>query len=619
MFADRQGTRSLLAVGSLWAFIVAVVLYLPPSNVLSWDVFGYYLYLPATLLHGDLALQDQSWVREVMSTYDSSATFYQAGMLADGRWIIKYPMGLAILLAPFFLLGHLVAIITGAPLDGFSTPYQWAIIAAHLIYALIGMLFLRRVLLRFFSDGIVAWVLVLLVLGTNYMHQAMFALAMPHVMLFTLYAGILWCTIRWHDHHRWRDTLALAVLMGMAILSRPSEVVCVFIPLLYGLTDLREWRAHVAGLFRYRGRIAVVLVILLLIGAPQFFYYKWLTGKFLYLSYNNPGEGMELLHPHIREVLFSFRKGWFIYTPMMAFATGGLFLLRRELPSWSWAVVVYFVVNLYVVSSWSCWWYADSFGQRALVQSYAVMALPLAAVLVWISQRAKVLQRGLMIVLIVLVLLNMFQSYQAIRGIIHSSRMTFEAYCDAFFRTTRSERSEELLLVDRNYWTGQGEPDLSRYNEVPYLHVGFESPDGISKGGNLVDSAAFEGKGCYEITSDEPWTPAVKSTLENLTEHDHVWVKVSCMVRYPQGGSMPAKVALVATFDHNGHSYMWKATTYEPSADHNDGWVRMTTWYLTPEVRVPSDNLLIYAWLQEGSRALIDDMTVTLYEPKADL
>ena len=618
MAGDRQGTRSLLAVGSLWTFIAAVVLLLPPSNVLSWDVFGYYLYLPATFLRGDLAMRDQGWVQDVMATYNSSATFYQAGMLEDGRWIIKYPMGMAVLMAPFFLLGHLAAISTGAPLDGFSAPYHWAIIAAHLVYALIGLLFLRRVLLQHFSDSTVAWVMLLLVLGTNFMHQAMFALAMPHIMLFALYAGIMWFTIRWHQDHQWRDVIALAVLMGLAILSRPSEVVCVMVPLLYGLNDIREWRAHLVGLFRYRGQIAMVLVILFLIGTPQLVYYKWLTGKFLYLSYNNPGEGMELLHPHLREVLFSFRKGWLIYTPMMAVATGGLFLLQRELPRWAWAVIVFFVVNLYVVSSWSCWWYADSFGQRALVQSYAVMALPLGAAVVWITQRGKAIKRSMVALLVLLVVLNIFQSYQALRGIIHSSRMTWEAYADGFFRTTRSEPSEALLLVDRNYWTGQGDPDLSRYNEVPYLHVGFELPKGRSIGRNLFDTTSFEGNGCYEITSQEPYTPAVKSTFDNLTGHDHVWVKVTCLVRYPQGETLPAKVALVTTFDHKGHSYMWKATTYEPLADRGEDWVQMTNWYLTPEVRVPSDQLLIYAWLQEGSRALIDDMTVTLYEPKTE-
>ena len=91
------------------------------------------------------------------------------------------------------------------------------------------------------------------------------------------------------------------------------------------------------------------------------------------------------------------------------------------------------------------------------------------------------------------------------------------------------------------------------------------------------------------------------------------------MVRYPLEESLPAKLALVTNFDHNGHSYMWKSSTYEPAPDRTDEWVRITHWYLTPEVRVPYDRLLVYAWLQQGSRALVDELEVTLYEPIVDL
>jgi hypothetical protein len=592
-----------------------LVLVFPPGNVLSWDVFGYYLYLPAVLLHGDPGMQDHAWVRAAMDTYQSSATFYQAGQLPDGKWILKYPMGLAVLWSPFFVLGHIVAGIIGAPQDGFSAPYQWAIVVASLVYAAVGLWALRQVLLTVFTDRVTAWVLVLLVLGTNFLHQSVFALGMPHVVLFALYAGIMLHTVRWYAQHRLRDAVMLALLSGLAILSRPSDVLCLLLPVLFGLVHLSGWRTHLATLFRYRKQVVVAVIILFLIGLPQFAYYKWLTGRFLYLSYNNPGEGLELLYPHLWEVLFSFRKGWFIYTPVMAVAVVGMVLLRRSAPQWAWAVFVFFVLNLYVVSSWSCWWYADSFGQRALVQSYAVMALPLGALLMQLERMRKPFRWAVGMLFGSFVLLNIFQTYQTENGIIHTSRMTWDAYREVFLRTTKPEQLEAFLSVDRSYWTGQGDPDLSRYREVPYLRMGFELPEGRTLGHNLFDTTAFAGNGCFEITPDAPYSPTVESTWESLTGRDHLWVKVTCMVRYPLGERLPAKVALVTTFDHKGHSYMWKAATYEPAEERADTWVRMTHWYLTPEVRVPYDRLLIYAWLQEGSRALVDEMEVTLYEP----
>jgi len=185
----RQRRGSLVTLLALWCTVVVLVLREPPTNVLSWDTFGYYLYLPATFLHGDPGMLDHGWVQKTLDTYHGSATFYQAQLLPDGRWVMKYPMGLAVLWSPFFAVAYGVAGLTGHAQDGFSAPYQWAIISASLLYMLVGLLALRKVLLHFFPDHITAIVLALLVLGTNYLHQSLYASGMPHVILFTLYAG----------------------------------------------------------------------------------------------------------------------------------------------------------------------------------------------------------------------------------------------------------------------------------------------------------------------------------------------------------------------------------------------------------------------------------------------
>ena len=110
----------------------------------------------------------------------------------------------------------------------------------------------------------------------------------------------------------------------------------------------------------------------------QLFYWKAAVGSYFVDAYFNPGEGFDWSAPHTLQVLFSFRKGWFIYTPLMLIATIAILLLRKRWPEAFPAVLVFFLVNLYVVSSWSCWWYADSFSSRAMTGSIAVMALPLA-------------------------------------------------------------------------------------------------------------------------------------------------------------------------------------------------------------------------------------------------
>ena len=614
MFRDRSRSASLITVVVLWSWIAGTVVREPPSNVLCWDTFGYYLYLPATLLHDDLALQDQAWVQEAMNTYHSSATFYQAGRLPDGRWVMKYPMGLAVLWAPFFAVAHVVAGITGHPQDGFSAPYQWAVLVAGLLYVLVGLLLIRRVLGRFFKDRVIAITIALLVLGTNYLHQALYGNGMPHVLLFTLYAGILWHTIRWYEDHRLRDAVLLAVLMGLAILSRPSEAVCLFIPLLYGLKDTRAWKDHLRSLVVYRRQLLLVGALLLLISLPQFIYWKWLTGKFLYMSYNNPGEGFEFLHPYIWELLFSFRKGWYIYTPLIAVATAGFFLLHRALPDLRFALIAFFILNLYIVGSWSCWWYADSFGQRSLVQSYAVMALPLAAVVQWLGQQRSRAVGGA-VVLFVLAVFNLFQTWQSTHGLIHTSRMTWPAYKAVFGRTVPPPQLEKLWVVDRTPTGNEDGPDLRDYRKRPYMTMGFDAPFKGVGSSRFRDSLAYRGKGAFLLTADSAFTPPAHACWNELTASDHLWVHVQCAVHMPSGNGPQSKVALVATFDHNDYAYATKEMSAVRDPAGTDGWSIVSFWYLTPEVRKPTDRLLIYAQLAEGRATLVDELEVTLYEP----
>jgi len=568
--------------------LVFALLRSPPRNILSWDTFGYYLYLPAGLLHHDLALEDQQWVQEVITTYHSTESFYQARSLPEGRWVMKYPMGLAVLWSPFFVVGHLVAGVSGHPQDGFSAPYQWSIIGAMLAYLLAGLLVLRRVLMKYFSDAIVAAVLALIVLGTNYLHQALYSTGMPHLFLFTLYAGVLWHSIRWHERHRMRDAIILAVLIGLLALSRPSEIVAVFIPLLIGLAHPAQWMDHVRALWRWRSQFALVIGIMLLIGSPQLIYWKWLTGKFLYMSYNNPGEGFEFLHPYIAEVLFSFRKGWYIYTPLMVVATAGLFLMRRHLSSLSWSIIAFFVLNLYIVSSWSCWWYADSFGQRALVQSYAVMALPLGAVLAWLAGRHWLWRSSGVVALIALTAFNLFQIWQSAQGMIHTSRMTEAAYRAVFAKTTAPAGQDTLLLVDHAYPVGSDAPDLRRYKRMPLVLMR-SGPRGRS-------------------------SPVLRIPYDRLTAKDHVWLEVDCWIDQPDDRAMPF-VSLVTSFEHGGYDYayqeMWTDTTKRAAGART----HLVTWYLTPEIRRPSDELVVRCRSDNDRPIYIDDLGVTVYEP----
>jgi hypothetical protein len=57
--------------------------------IISWDVFGYYLYLPAFFLHHDIGIKDFGFVQYLLDTYSPTGTFYQAAQTASGYWVNK--------------------------------------------------------------------------------------------------------------------------------------------------------------------------------------------------------------------------------------------------------------------------------------------------------------------------------------------------------------------------------------------------------------------------------------------------------------------------------------------------------------------------------------------------
>ena len=232
--------------------------------------------------------------------------------MPSGDFVIKYSMGLAFLYLPFFAIGHLVALLSSFPADGFSLPYQYAVWIGGVIYTIAGLVLVRKLALVYFTEHVTVLILLILYLGTNYLMNTSFygQNAMSHNYLFTLYLLPILITIKWHNSQKMKYMVPLGILAGLIILSRPSEIVCLAIPLFWGVTDLNSLSVKIKLLLKNYRQVLVFAGLLLFIGGFQFAYWKALTGNFIFYTYGvNPGEGFEFLSPYILEVLFSFRKG----------------------------------------------------------------------------------------------------------------------------------------------------------------------------------------------------------------------------------------------------------------------------------------------------------------------
>ena len=348
------------------------------DSVICSDVVSYYAYLPAIFIEKDHKLH-------FLGDPTKGFKLYWPTRLPNGELIIKTSMGLSMMYAPFFFIAHAVSEKLGFEADGFTEPYTFALVFSCVVYLLIGFLFLRKVLLKYFSDIITTLTLIIIGTGTNIYWYATVEAPMSHGYSFALFCMFLFLTEKWYANQKWSISIFLGLIFGLITLIRPSNGLIVILFLLFGIVKREDIVERLRLFWQNYQKIIVIVLCTFVIWIPQLLYWKSVSGEWLYYSYG--GERFFFNDPKILEVLFSFRRGWLIYTPVMICSLVGMGLLWKMNRQYFFPILIFFICNLYVISSWWCWWYGGGFGMRPLIESYAILAIPLAACLSWISKR----------------------------------------------------------------------------------------------------------------------------------------------------------------------------------------------------------------------------------------
>lgn len=599
---------SKIAVFALTAIIVWLNFRYMTTAVISWDVFGYYLYLPALFIYNDLSLSDLSQLNAANDLYHMTPFYYQFCGTGTGANVNIYQAGMAVLYLPFFLIGHLIAYFTEFPQDGFSMPYKYALWIGGMIYSFIGLIYLRKVLLKFFDEFITVITLILIVIGTNYLlHSTIYASnLMTANFIFTLYAALLFYTIRWHEDHNMGNIIMLAIVSGLMFLARPVELLALIIPLLWNVKNGTELKHRWELIKSKKNQFIIFFIIFLGILSIQVIYTKMAAGEFFLSGYKSYGEdGFYIDEPHMFNVLFSFRKGWLVYTPLMIFAIIGIFQFRKRKPNLFIPFLVFTFLYIYAVSAWSNWWYAASFSQRALIQILPVMAIPLGFFINSFKEKNWIIKSGLALLILFFVVLNIFQSWQYTVGILNESRMTGAYYFKIFGKTQHVPGAEDLLLFDRNSIDESLPIDTIKYPFVKEIFEGYETPD-------FYRDTTFQGKGALLVNGDL-YAIKKKIPMTEITEKEYALVEISFQI-------MPLEpIDLNQSFIVIHQKHHRKAQRYKSYdlAENNlvvNSWNRVVYNYTTAEVKRKKDIFEFYINNTGNKKFLIDNIRVRVHE-----
>lgn len=477
-----------LSLSSISIWIIAIACFIlnfsfnrfeRTKDVIKDDVVIYYEYLPLIFIYDDIRIE------KVYGTDSTKDCIIWALQTPDGKNVIKMTMGLSILYSPFFFIAHKIAQTFEYAVDGYSQPYTVMLLLSTIFYLVLGLYYVKKTLRHYlFQDSTVAITILLIGLGTNILCYASQSAPMPHVYLFCMISIFLFYNAKWNESASIKNSVILGLTTGLISLIRPTDIIIVILFALYGVSFLSDVKTRTIFLAKKIFPLLIIIASAFVVWLPQFLYWKITTGKYLYYSYND--ERFFFSQPRILEGLFSFRKGWLLYTPMMLFAMAGLFLMRDELKKLRTGTWLFILVNFYITFSWWCWWYGGAFGMRSMIDSYAIMALPLASTISYVRTKKKLIRILFFTLAVFFIVLNIFQTYQYEKRILRYDGINRKLYFMIFGKTTwKPEFEEYATSIDAR------EAKLGRnsiYEPAPVVAY-FVSTDTIfikSKSGMLV-------------------------------------------------------------------------------------------------------------------------------------
>ncbi len=478
------------------------------NATISFDVSGYYIYLPAVFIYHDLSKVE--FKQDIHEKYNNSSHPYQTFTHTNGNEIAKYSSGWAIQMTPFFLMGHGVALITNYPADGYSEPYQAAIHWGSLIIGLLGFLLAWKNLRYWFSERISSIVLLLLLFGTNYLNYITMDAAMPHNLIFFHYSLLIYLSRKFYENPRFKWAILIGVSVGLCALTRPTEIIAGLIPVFFGIgfIGFKAWK----NILRENGlKVLSAIIVCILIGAIQFLYWKSIGGEWFIYSYE-ADQGFDWGNAQIWRGLFSYKKGWLVYTPLMILSILGIPFLWIKNRSVSIFIFLFLLLTIYIAFSWKCWWYGGSLGQRVMVPSYALLIFSIAALLDFIRSKNWFFKIPFIAITGFFVYHNLWVHLSMQHtGILFSDEVTPAYFKSIYLKNTVPDDLVKLLDTDEYCNTKRKDIEV-------HLKEDFENfPKEECLGGTLGENNS------YCITAFEMIKPVISIKADNI--NDKQWLR----------------------------------------------------------------------------------------------
>lgn len=596
--------RTFIIGGVIVVFIVIQLLRGGDAyRIIDGDGSGYYAYLPAVFVHGTTDFTTVFELEKSRRGLDYLGHyFHQVGEIK----VNKYYLGTALMMFPFFILAWLYSFISGMPPDGYNILFQYSIALGAAIYGAIGLIATKKLIELFNVNKAISFLTIVIILfGTNLFYYTFLHPSHSHVYSFAAIAVFLLFARRYFLYGFISDFRMAMLFLGLIILIRPTNAIVIFsLPFISG--SFTVFSEGVKKLINLPKKMLTGLLILVSVFSIQLIFNFIQTGNILLWTYRN--EGFHFNEPAILSFLFSYRKGFFVYTPLMLLIVPGMMLFFQRSKFSFYSFFAFVLILIYMLSSWWNWFFGNSFGMRAMVDFYPILALPLALLINQFSE-TKWKRLLLSFFIVPVIALNLFQTFQYYTGIIHVDSMTKEKYWYVFLKTGTSYRGVLGSFPEPVF------PGIDEASSINFFND-MEGPSNLwTSNGVQTSSEAFSGRYVAELSQSNIYSPTLVLMGENLfTTDSELYITVNLMYRELEKNATSDALLVYAATDKNNELSFYKTFRIKQLPDEKTlVWRNGSFGFKAPQWNTDLMQIKIYVWNLQKTVFQLDDFEVSLY------
>lgn len=569
--------------------------------IIDGDGSGLYAYLPAIFIYHTTDFKQVFEFEKSRRSPDYMGHYFH---LYEDTLINKFSSGTALLQLPFFLLAYILSLLFGLEADGQNALFQYSVAFSAMFWAFLGLLYFIKLTKLYQLRTEVAWTIAITgLLGTNLFYYTFIAPAASHAYSFSLISIFLYFLKKNFLEYNRKSIYLAAFLLALIVLVRPINIIVVaVIPFI--ASSAKELINSIKGKL-ISGDIFIIILIFLLGISPQLIINYIQTGYLIVYGYQN--EGFYFTRPEITNFLVSYRKGWLVYTPFMLLLIPAIFMLYKRSKFEFFSFIGFFILLIFVFSSWWNWFYGDSFGMRPMIDYYSLFFL-LIALLISSIKNSKVLVFTALFITGAIAL-NLIQSIQYSKGIIHPDSMNKEAYWKVFLKTS-VEYAGIIAAGDESFYGKlDKEPFYETTNDLESTHPGWSNPD-------KTEIASFSGTYAIQMDQLQIYSPSYSYKIpKTLIGQKNLFIFFETMLFQNEAKAADNALFVVDISSNNGETVFYKK--FKVNKLPNDiinKWDKESISFKLPEITNEMTKMKFYIWNLEGKTFLVDDLSIRFYE-----